>query len=326
MRYLATILSIAFSCGNLGWSQIPVKMFPGKPVPLEIRVVTTFILHDSKRDKDLPLRITFPADSGKYPVIIWSHGALGSKDGYQPLITHWASHGYVCIQPTHEDSRKRLGWRAFFNRKIIWNKWATRPPDISLIIDSLSAMEKQVAGLRGKIDFNRVGVGGHSFGAFTAQLIGGVEIVNRRNGRKLNFTNSRPSAILLISPQGTGASLRPDSFHGLTRPSMIITGTEDKSPVNGKGYRWRTEVYRYAPPGDKFLAIIKNAYHGFGGIAGPVRFRGSGPDNPRQVTYVRALSTAFWNAYLKQDSTAKKFLSPQNIADFTEGDVELKSK
>ncbi len=325
-RLRTVILVIIIAGSNAGWPQILAEKFMSEPGPLAIKTIKTFILHDSRRNKDLPLRITFPAGNGNYPVIIWSHGALGSKDGYQPLITFWASHGYVCIQPTHEDSRKLLGWRAFFNRKKIWQKWSTRPPDISLIIDSLSAISNRVAGLRGKMNLSRIGVGGHSFGAHTAQLIGGVEIVNPSNHRKFNFTDPRPAAILLISPSGTGPSLKPASFHGLTRPTMIITGTEDKSPLNGKGYRWRIGVYRYAPRGDKFLAVIQNAYHGFGGIAGPIRFPGSGPTNPRQVADVRALSTAFWNAYLKQDSTAAKFLTPKNIADFTAGEVRLQRK
>ena len=50
---------------------------------------------DDERDKDLHLRITYPAENGRYPLIVFSHGASGSKDNYQPLVKHWVSHGYV---------------------------------------------------------------------------------------------------------------------------------------------------------------------------------------------------------------------------------------
>ena len=145
--------------------------------PHEIQSVASYDLEDKKREKTLPLRLTFPQPAGKYPLIVFSHGAMGSKDAYDPLIEHWASHGYVCIQPTHEDSLKlmlRSGER--FRLQNVWSKWKTRPPDIQLILDSLDELEANVAGLKGKIDRERIGVGGHSFGAHTSQLIGGVKL------------------------------------------------------------------------------------------------------------------------------------------------------
>ena len=35
------------------------------------------------------------------PVIIFSHGLGGSRDGYEYLGRHWASHGYVSVHSTH---------------------------------------------------------------------------------------------------------------------------------------------------------------------------------------------------------------------------------
>ena len=77
-------------------------------------------------------------------IIIFSHGAIGSNDAYQPLVTYWASHSYVRIQPAHEDSLKLLlqkGKR--FQLRNIWNKWNSRPPDIKLILDSLDMLENK---------------------------------------------------------------------------------------------------------------------------------------------------------------------------------------
>ncbi|MFQ5708586.1 MAG: alpha/beta hydrolase family protein [bacterium] len=326
MKTLIPVLFNSLLLNLLGLSALIPGLYKSVPGPFHIATVKTFVLHDAKRDKDLPLRITYPDSGSGFPVIIWSHGALGDKDGYQPLIKHWASHGYVCIQPTHEDSRKLLGWGALFNRKKIWRKWSTRPPDISLIIDSLAVIEKRAPGLQGKMDTTRVGVGGHSFGAHTAQLIGGAKPKKFGRGKKYDFSDARPLAILLISPQGSGDGFTRDSWHGLTRPTMVITGTNDTSPRNGKSYKWRTEVYRYAPAGDKYLVVINDAYHGFGGIAGPVRFKGSGPTNPQQVTYVKSASTAFWDAYLQNRVSAHLYLQGRALSRASNGEIEVKSK
>ena len=50
-------------------------------------------------DKQLPLRIAYPAVPGLYPVIVFSHGGGCPKDMYLRLSDHWASHGYVVILP-----------------------------------------------------------------------------------------------------------------------------------------------------------------------------------------------------------------------------------
>jgi len=61
-------------------------------------------LHDAARKKDLPVIAYFPKEKGVYPVIVFSHGALGSGKSYVNLLSFWASRGYVCLAPTHDDS------------------------------------------------------------------------------------------------------------------------------------------------------------------------------------------------------------------------------
>jgi hypothetical protein len=71
-------------------------------------------------------------------VVPWS---WRSKDNYQPLVTHWASHGYVVIQPTHSDSRS-LGTK--IGDALRFQDWQSRPADVSFVLDSLDELEKQV--------------------------------------------------------------------------------------------------------------------------------------------------------------------------------------
>jgi predicted dienelactone hydrolase len=53
-------------------------------------------------------------------------------------------------------------------------KIGDRVADLVLVLDRLADLPKSVPALNGKIDPTSIGVGGHSFGAYTAMLIGGV--------------------------------------------------------------------------------------------------------------------------------------------------------
>ena len=63
------------------------------------------VLHDAARNKDLPIKVRFPTQCPtSRPVILFSHGAGGSYEGFAALTDHWASYGYVVLLPTHSDS------------------------------------------------------------------------------------------------------------------------------------------------------------------------------------------------------------------------------
>src|SRR3954469_17976311 len=47
--------------------------------------------HDAARNRDVPAKIHFPSDStGPFPVIIFSHGLGGTREGYEYLARQWA--------------------------------------------------------------------------------------------------------------------------------------------------------------------------------------------------------------------------------------------
>jgi predicted dienelactone hydrolase len=277
--------------------------------PTESRSLT---LHDSARNKDLQIRVTWPTVKGPYPVIVFSHGFRGSKDNMDPLVKPWAEHGYVVIQPTHEDSislmpvgerRNALQTRGANG----FATWRSRIDDDKFIIDSLATLEEKIPGLKAKLDTKTVGVGGHSFGAHTADTLAGMTLARR------SFADKRPKAFLLISPQGKGAAQGDDAWKDCTRPMMVISGTEDKTPIDDprttSGPTRRQDPFRLSPPGDKYLVWIDGATHNFGGITGSFRWSGAGTPNAQHVKWVQQTSLAFWDAYLKGDKKAKKTLA-----------------
>src|SRR5216684_4363216 len=72
--------------------------------PYSVSDIEDLVLRDAHRNKDLHVRIFYPNHSGKYPVIVFSHGAGGSQNCCDALTHHWTTYGYITIQPTHDDS------------------------------------------------------------------------------------------------------------------------------------------------------------------------------------------------------------------------------
>jgi predicted dienelactone hydrolase len=188
--------------------------------------------------------------------------------------------------------------------------------DITLVLDSLSELQKRLPQLKGRIDQKRIGVGGHSYGAYTTQMIGGalLDIPNGAKGQ--SFRDDRPRALLLLSPQGkTQNGLTEDSWKKMTRPMMVMTGSNDRG-LMGQPVSWRTEPFTYSPAGDKYLVFIDGAFHmSFTGmLTQPNNRLNNRPLLARMIAqtdqqaifdYVKIGSVAFWDAYLKDDAKAK---------------------
>lgn len=310
------------------------QLYQPRPGSSEITVVETLKLRDEQRSKDLLLRVTYPKTGQQLPVIVYSHGALGSKDAYQPLIKYWASHGYVCIQPTHGDSLslpenaakalKTGGVKQLVSSPLVTTQWKARPQDVAFVIDSLAKIETEIPDLRGRLDRDAVGVGGHSYGAHTTMLVAGLEM--RSLLRTEQVADPRPKCFLMISPQGTGGSVKAASYEKITRPALVITGDNDTSPRTGQGYAWRKEAYDHMPAGQKYFLSVKDAYHGFGGISGDKRFSGSGPAAPDQVLVVKSTALAFFDAHLRDRSDAREYLRAGKIAELSEGVAQFESE
>lgn len=292
---------------------------PGK---LGTKTIDKVVLHDAKRDKDLFVRVTHPEGDGPYPVIVFSHGLWGSRRGYTPLVTFWAAHGYVVLQPDHPDSRL-LGAT---NRMEAFRKWSERPADITFLLDSLAGLEMLAPALRGKLDAKRIGVGGHSFGAHTSQLIGGAT-ARALGGKRRSFRDKRAKCVLLLSPQGRGGLLDEESWKTMITPALVLTGSEDGDPFGDpkKTPQWRLDPYELSPKGDKYKVWIDGAHHGFGGISG-VGWRGAGPKDDEQVQVVRLAGLALFDAYVKGDAAAKAWLASDALAKATKAKVQLDRK
>lgn len=270
------------------------------------------------RKKALQYRAVFSRSAKDMPVIIWSHGAFGSHSSYTPLAEYWASHGYLVLQPTHSDSM-REGTVPLVKNPLVFKDWAQRPREVSYIIDQLQNLETLIPALKGRVDRQLIGIGGHSYGAQTTQLLAGM--TGKRGmlprDEPQSFREERAQAFVIVSPQGTSAVSNKAAFAGMTVPFLMITGTNDKAANNDKDYTWRLEAWNNAPAGpDRFLLLIDGAYHGFGGISGTVRFTGAGPADDNTVEAVRGAALAMFDAQLRGSRDAQIWLETGTISTF----------
>jgi predicted dienelactone hydrolase len=297
--------------------------------PHTVTEVPDIVLHDAKRDKVLHVRIFYPNEPGPYPVIVFSHGAGGSQSCCEALTRHWATYGYVTLQPTHDDStvgRRNAGEEDISFLKAVREAlkkpalWQSRPQDISFVLDSLPGFEKRVRALAGKMDAEHIGVGGHSMGAFTADAIAGA-LVNLPGHPATNFGDARVKAVLLLSPQGPGEfGLTDHSWDRLTLPLLSMTGSLDLGAGN-QGPDWKKIPFERSQPGGKYHVFIQGANH-MSFITAK-----TSPGRPAQgdsiLGYTNCASLAFWDAYLKADPAAKIYLQSDALPEFSHSLVKL---
>ncbi len=89
-------------------------------------------------------------------------------------------------------------------------------------------------------------------------------------------------------------------------PWMLMTGTEDVSPIGDQDAASRQAVYPALPPGDKYELVLDGAKHSVftdGALPGD-----RGRRNPNHHPAILALSTAFLDAYLRADADALAWL------------------
>jgi predicted dienelactone hydrolase len=298
--------------------------------PLAVTEVAGLVLHDEKRNKDVRVRIFYPVIAGKYPVVIFSHDAGGSDTCCESLTRHWATYGYITLQPTHDDSvvqrRNHGGENTQFPqavRETLKNPalWENRPRDISFLLDSLAGLQKRVAGLNGKIDASRIGVAGHSMGSYAAEAIAGA-LVDLPGRPSQHFSDPRAKAVLCLSPDGPGQfGLTTHSFSKISLPFMGITGSLDNlRPLANAA--WHKIPFERSQPGDKYEVFIQGASH-MSFITAETVNSARSSQAAAILGYTNSASLAFWDAYLKDDSAAKNFLQSDALERSSHGAAKL---
>ncbi len=244
-------------------------------------------LIDAARDRrPVPMVAHAPVAGGPYPLVIMSHGAGGNRDSGLYQAEHLASHGYVVLSIEHVYSNTRQTKyymsRAGGDLKLMEavhrvtkdaREVLGRPRDVSFAIDQAIGWNRSHPALAGRIDARRIGVMGHSFGAYTTLAVCGAQPildyleppVPPGNGLAGDLGDRRVRFGLAMSPQSPGTTFfGPDSYRSVRCPLVLLTGSKDvqkRYDAETMPAATRREAFALLPPGQKYLVWLENADH-----------------------------------------------------------------
>ncbi|AYB31977.1 chlorophyllase [Chryseolinea soli] len=267
------------------------------------------VLRMAGRHVDLQMKVSAPASGVNLPVLLLSHGHgrsnfLSSFHGYGPLADFFASHGFVVIQPTHENS-KTLALDPSYSEAPLF--WKSRARDMRFIIDNLDKIIRTVPGLKGRVDLSQIAAIGHSLGGHTVAMLAGMEVTDPANGEVINLAEPRLKARVIIGAPGASATLATfakehypvlagTNFNTMTLPALVVNGDKDKSSNFSDTDNWRADAYHLSP-GPKCLLTVFDAGHLFGGVSGYDSVETS-DENPERVAFLCNTILAYLHSQL----------------------------
>jgi len=284
--------------------------------------IVDFTVTDSGRRREIPLRVYLPAEAKPAPVVLFSHGLGGNREGSEFLGRHWAARGYAAVFLQHPGSDDGV-WRdtpkaqrpAAMQQAASVQNLLLRARDVAVVIDQLAKWQSLDGhALAGRLDLARLGMSGHSFGAVTTQAVSGQ--ADPSGSQRL--TDPRIKAALAFSP-GPPARGEPARAFGSVRiPWMLMTGTKDASLIGSQTPQSRLNVYPHLPDIAKYELVLDHAEHS--AFTDRPLPGDTEPRNPNHHRAILALSTAFWDAHLRDDPAARAWLHGDGAREVLEKD------
>lgn len=290
----------------------------------EVAATLLYEPKDETRSRVVPVKVYLPKTESACPVILFSHGLGGSRMNNPYLGNHWAGQGYVVVFMQHAGSDEEVWKSVPIRERLSAMKKAAgvqaaldRYADVPFVIDQLEKWNSQEGhALHGRLNLELIGMSGHSFGAHTTQAMMGQKYPGDRT-----VGDERIDAFVAMSPSTHKRMAPEESFGHIKAPVLLMTGTKDASVITPDTTpEKRMAVYAAMPGGDKYHLVLKDAeHHAFGDSE---RRNATRMDHHHDA--ILALTTRFWDAYLKGDPEAKSELQSAAIrvkANLVEGDV-----
>jgi predicted dienelactone hydrolase len=151
---------------------------PTQPGPYGVAPKQTWHLVDPSRDRRFYVDIYHPQrwKTGQTPVVVISHGLASRPEDFDQIALSLASYGFLVALPQHPGSDFALA-QAMLEGEALQPYYVAdfidRPKDVSYVIDELE--RRNQGQFQGRLTLDSVGVGGHSFGGYTALALAGAE-------------------------------------------------------------------------------------------------------------------------------------------------------
>jgi predicted dienelactone hydrolase len=260
---------------------------------------------------------------GRYPLVVFSHGATGSGLTSAFVTETLARQGFVVAAPDHSDetfaaridpddmpSKLGIAIRSLAYATKVRSKFlgdearesrpeiAYRPAEIKAAIDLLvNASRDESSPFHNRIDADRIGVMGHSFGAWSAMAAAGAVP---------QFADSRVKAVALLSAAVDERLFSRQEIAGMKVPTMMLFGSTEVKQGRGND----REIYYQHLPGPKYMYEIEDVDHvAFsGGIRSEYKtLEEYLAKDPRRAAITRYVA-AFMMAHLKDSDLGRRQL------------------
>jgi predicted dienelactone hydrolase len=281
-------------------------------VPAVAGPVCDTVWRDAARGRDLPVRIRLPDGNNKVPVVLFSPGLGGGVAGGTRWGSAWAARGIAVVHLEHPGSDAGVyagaadadDLKARVRAAASGAQLQARVGDVSFILDELARRPGEGGCDLSRLDLSRVGLAGHSMGAWTAQAVAG-----QRYFGAAAFRDPRIIAAIALSPSTLTTGGLDEAFGGITIPFLSVTGTADGMPKIVRDalpsaaqiaqQAQRTGPYTGMAPGQKYLIVFQDGDHMV--FSGNQRRGAAGPVAHIQ-TVTAQVTTAFWGMALLGDT------------------------
>ena len=290
--------------------------------------------------KGQAVRDAAPATSGKFPLIVISHGYPGNRFLMAHLGENLASKGYVTVSIDHTDS-------TYADQNAFGSTLLNRPLDQDFVVETFADFSGTSPELAAIIDGETVGVIGYSMGGYGALIYGGAGVTQASteypwgtpNGlltRHLagsdthaSMPNDKVKAIISIAPWGKNTGFwDADGLSGFKKPLMLMAGSVDDVSV----YSALRAIFAETTGTKRHLLTFENANHNAGApmpspkegyqmvegmdFAPFEHYADAVWDNTRMNNIAQHFATAFMDLHLKGDDSKAAYLDLiENAAD-----------
>lgn len=293
------------------------------------------------------------------PVVVISHGLGSDRTTFRYLANHLASYGFAVLVPEHPGSNANqlealISGRA--SEVAEPAEFLNRPLDVTYLLNEMERLSAGNPELQ-QLNLKQVGVVGQSFGGYTALALAGaplnVEQLDRRCqsvDSPTDLTNNlidslnislllqcralpvvsqvtslrdpRIKATIAINPI-TSAVFGEASLDQITIPTMVVAGSADTiAPALSE----QIQPFTWLTTPDKYLVLLDPGTH-FSVLSSepdsnvvfriPAGIVGPSPASARR--YLNALSVAFFQTYLTNQTGYQAYLSSAYVARLNEG-------
>ncbi|MGN7502764.1 MAG: alpha/beta hydrolase family protein [Alphaproteobacteria bacterium] len=276
-------------------------------------------IDQNRTERPVPFKIYYPAPQDvtageKLPVIIWSHGLGGTRDGAGFISRYLAHFGYIIVHIQHHGTDSYLWegkaghpWDNIRAAKIPRKMALQRYQDVPYALKCLKNGTDIAPEILDIMDLSTIGMSGHSFGAGTTQIMAGQSL--GRGRRLYHFKHDDFKAGILYSPiPSFNRQDAAETIYGhIDIPLMHMTGTEDYSPVDKTDYKTRLEIFEHVDKAAQHLFILEDGDHMiYSGSRGQLA---DNVNRERHEELILIASLAFWDAHLHHDQAAIEWLT-----------------